>query len=90
MRSSLGGDEDQGAEVATVIIHIRIMAAARSGCPAVYGPGSAPFRRTVAKPLDNARRAWATLEYRPSLRPVTDGPGRLAHSYGSAGRRRPE
>jgi hypothetical protein len=41
---------------------------------------------TVAKPLDDARRTWTTLEYRPSPRPVTDGPGRLAHSYGSEGR----
>ena len=38
---------------------------------------------TVAKPSDGARRMWTTLECRPSLRPVTDGPGRLAHSYGS-------
>lgn len=35
---------------------------------------------TVAKPLDSARRTRTTLEYRPSLRPATDGPGRLAHS----------
>ena len=40
---------------------------------------------TVAKPLNNTRRTWTTLEYRPSPRPVTDGPGRLAHSYGSEG-----
>jgi hypothetical protein len=48
---------------------------------------------TVAKPLDGARRTWTTLEYRPSPRPVTDGPGRLAHSYGSdapRGRRVPD
>jgi hypothetical protein len=41
--------------------------------------------RTVAKPLNSTRRTWTTLEYRPSLRPLTDGPGRLAHSYGSEG-----
>ena len=40
---------------------------------------------TVAKPLNSTRRTWTTLEYRPSLRPVTDGPGRYAHSYGSEG-----
>ena len=40
---------------------------------------------TVAKPLNNTRRTWTTLEYRPSLRPLTDGPGRRAHSYGSEG-----
>src|SRR5215469_228393 len=28
---------------------------------------------------------WTTLECRPSPRSVTDGPGRLAHSYGSEG-----
>ena len=38
---------------------------------------------TVAKALNSTRRTWTTLEYRPSLRPVTDGPGRCAHSYGS-------
>jgi hypothetical protein len=38
---------------------------------------------TVAEPLDGARHTWTTLEYRPSLRPVTDGPGRVAHSYGT-------
>jgi hypothetical protein len=43
----------------------------------------ATVANTVAKPLDGARRMWTTLEYRPSLRPVTDGLGRLAHSYGS-------
>ena len=40
---------------------------------------------TVAKPLDSARRTWTTLEYRSSPRPVTDGPGRGAHSSGSEG-----
>jgi hypothetical protein len=40
---------------------------------------------TVARPLNNTRRTWTTLEYRPGPRPVTDGPGRLAHSYGSEG-----
>ena len=40
---------------------------------------------TVAKPLNNTRRTRTTLESRPSPRPVTDGPGRLAHSYGSEG-----
>ena len=39
---------------------------------------------TVAKPLNSTRCTWTTLEYRPSLRPLTDGPGRCAHSYGSA------
>ena len=49
-------------------------------------PGhAATVANTVAKPLDGARRTWTTLEYRPSPRPVTDGPGRLAHSYGSEG-----
>ena len=43
---------------------------------------------TVAKPLNSTRRTWTTLEYRPSLRPVTDGPGRFAHSYGSDAHRR--
>ena len=40
---------------------------------------------TVAEPLNSARRTWTILEYRPSPRPVTDGPGRCAHSYGSEG-----
>ena len=40
-----------------------------------------------AKPLDGTRRMWTTLEYWPSPRPVMDGPGRLAHSYGSEGSR---
>src|SRR6185437_8905866 len=35
--------------------------------------------------MNNTRRTWTTLEYRPSPRPVTDGPGRCAHSYGSEG-----
>ena len=38
--------------------------------------------KTVAKPLDGAQRRWTTLEYRPSARTATDGPGGLAHSYG--------
>jgi hypothetical protein len=46
---------------------------------------AATVATTVAKPSDGARRMWTTLECRPSLRPVTDGPGRLAHSYGSKG-----
>ena len=37
-------------------------------------------------PLDDAQGRWTTLEYRPSARTATDGPGRLAHSYGSEGR----
>jgi len=41
--------------------------------------------KTVAEPLDGARRTWTTLEYWPSLRPVKDDPGRVAHSYGSEG-----
>ena len=45
----------------------------------------ATVAKTVAKPLDGARRTWTTLEFRPSPRPVTDGPGRFAHSYGSEG-----
>src|SRR5882724_1748448 len=45
--------------------------------------GAATVANTVAKPLNSTRRTWTTLEYRPSLRPVTDGPGRCAHSYGS-------
>jgi len=49
---------------------------------------AATVANTVAKPLDGARRTWTTLEYRPSPRPVTDDPGRLAHSYGSDARRR--
>jgi hypothetical protein len=44
----------------------------------------ATIAKTVAKALNSTRRTWTTLEYRPSLRPVTDGPGRVAHSYGSA------
>ena len=48
---------------------------------------AATVANTVAKPLNNTRRTWTTLEYRPSPRPVTDGPGRLAHSYGSEGSR---
>jgi hypothetical protein len=43
----------------------------------------ATVANAVAKPLDNACPRWTTLEYRPSPRPVTDGPGRFAHSYGS-------
>ena len=43
----------------------------------------ATVAKTVAKALNSTRRTWTTLEYRPSLRPVTDGPGRVAHSYGS-------
>ena len=46
---------------------------------------AATVANVVAKPLDSARRTWTTMEYRPSLRPVTDGLGRLAHSYGSEG-----
>jgi len=46
---------------------------------------AATVAKTVAKPLNNTRRTWTTLEYRPSPRPVTDGPGRRAHSYGSEG-----
>ena len=49
------------------------------------GCGIPTVAKTVAKPLDGARRMWTTLEYRPSPRPVADGPGRLAHSYGSDG-----
>ena len=45
--------------------------------------GAATVAKTVAKPLNSTRRTWTTLEYQPSLRPVTDGPGRCAHSYGS-------
>ena len=48
---------------------------------------AATVANTAAKPLDGARRTWTTLEYRPSPQPVTDGPGRLAHSYGSDARR---
>jgi hypothetical protein len=48
---------------------------------------AATVAKTVAKPLNNTRRTWTTLEYRPSPRPVTDGPGRLAHSYGTDARR---
>ena len=44
---------------------------------------AATVATTVTKPSDGARRIWTTLECRPSLRRVTDGPGRLAHSYGS-------
>ena len=47
--------------------------------------GAATVAKTVAKPLNSTRRTWTTLEYRPSLRPVTDGLGRCAHSYGSEG-----
>ena len=46
---------------------------------------AATVANTVAKLLDGARRTWTTLEYRPSPRPVTDGLGPLAHSYGSGG-----
>ena len=46
---------------------------------------AATVAKTAAKPLHNTRRTWTTLEYRPSPRPVTDGPGRRAHSYGSEG-----
>src|SRR6516165_6562931 len=53
------------------------------------GCGIPTVAKTVAKPLDGARRMWTTLEYRPSLRPVTDGPGRLAHCYGLEGRGTP-
>jgi hypothetical protein len=37
---------------------------------------AATVAKTVAKPLNNTRRTWTTLEYRPSSRPLTDGPGR--------------
>jgi hypothetical protein len=51
------------------------------------GRGSAPFRRDRCQHGCQAagRRPTHvdTLEYRPSPRPVTNGPGRLAHSYGS-------
>jgi hypothetical protein len=47
----------------------------------------ATVAKTVAEALNSTRRTWTTLEYRPSLRPVTDGPGRCAHSYGSDCRR---
>lgn len=47
---------------------------------------AATLAKTVPKPLDGARRAWTTLEFRPSPRPVTDDPGRLAHTCGSEGR----
>ena len=43
---------------------------------------------TVAKPLNSTRHTWTTLEYRPSPRTAKDGPGRLAHSYGSEVRAR--
>ena len=46
---------------------------------------AATVAKTVAKPLNSTRRTWTTLEHRPSPRPVTDGPGRCAHSYGSEG-----
>jgi hypothetical protein len=46
---------------------------------------AATVANTVAKPPDGIRRTRTTLEYRPSLRPVTDSPGRLAHSNGSGG-----
>ena len=49
------------------------------------GRSATTVAKTVAKPLNSTRRTWTTLEYRPSPRPVTDGPGRLAHSYGSEG-----
>jgi len=39
---------------------------------------------TVAKPPDNGRRMQTEVEYRPSTPAVMDGPGRCAHSYGSA------
>ena len=41
---------------------------------------AATLAKTVAKPLDDARRAWTTLEYRPSPQTATDYPERLAHS----------
>jgi len=46
---------------------------------------AATVAKTVAKPLENARRTWTTLKYRPSARTATDGSGQLAHSYGSEG-----
>jgi len=48
---------------------------------------AATVAKTVAKPLDGARRRWTTLESRPSPRLVTDGPGRVAHFDGSDRRR---
>ena len=48
---------------------------------------TATVANTVAKPLDNACPVRTALEYRPSLRPVMDGLGRCAHSYGSDGHR---
>ena len=44
---------------------------------------AATVAKTVAKALDDARRTWTTLEYRPSPQSVTDGSGRLAYFYGS-------
>ena len=46
---------------------------------------AATVANTVAETLDSARRTWAIPEYRSSPRPVTDGPGQCAHSYGSEG-----
>jgi hypothetical protein len=56
--------------------------------PGLLDGNNATVADTVAKPLDGARRTWTTLEYRPSPRLVTDGPGRCAYSYGSEGRAR--
>jgi hypothetical protein len=46
---------------------------------------AATVANTVAKPSDNACRAWTALECRPRPWPAMDGPGRCAHSYGSEG-----
>ena len=43
----------------------------------------ATVAKTVAKPLDGARRTLTTLECRPSAQTTADDPGRLAHFYGS-------
>ncbi len=46
---------------------------------------TATTAKTAAKPLDTTRQTQTTLECRPSTRPSTNGPGRLAHSYGLEG-----
>ncbi len=43
---------------------------------------SVPRPVAAAKPLDNGWQVPTDVEYRPSARPATDGPGRCAYSDG--------
>jgi hypothetical protein len=95
MRADSNGDSNSNQrQTSAVRQHTRTLAL----CMATWGyfrpekqtiedhrRSAATVAKTVAKPLDSDRRTWTTLEYRASLRPVTDDPGRPAHSHGSEG-----